>query len=100
MAFLNHVPSGMVIVVDHINNNHLDNRVENLQLITQSKNMEKSIDKTKTSSRYTGINWDKFSKKWKVQVRYNKKQKHIGLFENEIDALHSLQKALKNLNIK
>ena len=33
MAFLNHKPCGYKIVVDHIDNNPLNNNVENLQLI-------------------------------------------------------------------
>jgi hypothetical protein len=37
--FNGEVPAGLV--VDHINNNPFDNRVENLQLMTQAKNLEK-----------------------------------------------------------
>ena len=34
MAFLNHNPCGHKLIVDHINNNPLDNRVDNLQIIS------------------------------------------------------------------
>jgi len=43
MAFLNHTPCGHKLIVDHINENKLDNRVENLQLITNKQNVIKSI---------------------------------------------------------
>ena len=33
MTFLNHVPSGHKFVVDHKNNNSLDNRLKNLQIM-------------------------------------------------------------------
>ena len=40
-TFLNHKPKGFKIVVDHINNNKLDNSVKNLQLITTFENLAK-----------------------------------------------------------
>jgi hypothetical protein len=37
MAFLNHKPNNYLLVVDHIDNNPLNNNVENLQIITHRK---------------------------------------------------------------
>lgn len=44
MAFLGHVPCGHKLVVDHINDDKLDNRLENLQVITNKENIVKSIN--------------------------------------------------------
>ena len=41
ICWLNHIPNGVKLVVDHINNDRLDNRLENLQLITQKENVQK-----------------------------------------------------------
>ena len=41
ICFLNHRPNGMKVVVDHINNIRTDNRLENLQIITQKENVQK-----------------------------------------------------------
>jgi len=42
VAFLNHVPSGMKVVVDHKDENKENNNKENLQLISHRENIIKS----------------------------------------------------------
>ena len=81
MAFLNHTPCGYKIVVDHINNIKTDNRLENLQLITQRENVSKDIKNT--SSKYIGVCWDKKSKKWRSKIQINGSTKNLGHFKNE-----------------
>ena len=61
MAFLDHVPCGHEKVIDHINNIKTDNRVENLQIISNRENTSK--DKTGGTSKYVGVSWDKANKK-------------------------------------
>ena len=60
MLFLNHIPDGHNICVDHRNNIPTDNRVGNLQLISHRENISK--DKKDGSSKYTGVCWDKIKK--------------------------------------
>ena len=94
MAFLGHVPDGTVkIVVDHIDNNPLNNHVSNLQLISNRENLSK--DKKNGTSQYTGVTWNKNVNKWKSQIYINGKKKHLGLFEKEDEAYEVYQKALK-----
>jgi hypothetical protein len=95
IAFLNHNPSDKKYVVDHINNIKTDNRLVNLQLISQRENVSK--DKTKTTSKYTGVCWDKQKMKFKASIRINSKSKHLGMFNCQIEASNAYQKALKNL---
>ena len=98
MAFLNHKPNGQKLVVDHINNIRNDNRLENLQLINQRENTSK--DRKGGSSKYVGVCWSKQAKKWLASITINNKQKHLGLFTNEIEAHLVYQKALNDLNCK
>jgi uncharacterized protein (DUF3820 family) len=41
MAFLDHVPNKMALVVDHVNGDITNNNVNNLQVITQKENVNK-----------------------------------------------------------
>jgi hypothetical protein len=43
MAFLNHTPCGMKLVIDHINDIKSDNRIINLQVVTQRENIWKKL---------------------------------------------------------
>ena len=53
MAFLNHIPCGMERVVNHINFNRLDNRLENLEIVSARENANQKH--LKSSSIYTGV---------------------------------------------
>lgn len=94
--FLGHKPCKYEIVVDHINNNKSDNRLENLQLISQRENVNK--DRGKESSKYIGVSWDKGVKKWRSQIYFNNKHFKIGWFSTEIEASNAYQNKLKELN--
>ena len=95
MAFLEHTPNGHKIVVDHIDNDKSNNRLENLQLISNRQNTSK--DRKGYSSKYVGVAWDKSKSKWISQIKIDGKIKYLGLFTNEIEAAESYQNALKNL---
>ena len=79
------------ILVDHINRNRLDNRLENLRLCDKSKNAmnsEKILEtiKGKSSSIYKGVYWAKDRNKWRATIKVSGKNIHIGSFDNEIEA--------------
>ena len=94
IAFLSHKPCGHKIVVDHIDNNKLNNKLYNLQLITHRENISK--DK-KGSSKYTGVCWHKIKNKWQSSIAINGKIKYLGIFTNEIEAAQAYQNELKKL---
>ena len=98
MAFLNHIPNGHIgLVVDHIDNNKLNNNLENLQLISARKNSSK--DRTGGASQYVGVCWSKQSKKWRAQIGINGKDRHLGTFTCELEASEAYQKALKDYEL-
>ena len=95
MAFLNHNPCGYKLVVDHINNIKTDNRIENLQLLTNRENTSK--DKKNCSSIYTGVSFDKKNNKWISSIKINNKSKHLGRFKTEIEASKAYMLELNKL---
>jgi hypothetical protein len=95
VAFLNHNPNGMRLVIDHINDNKTDNRLENLQVVTQRFNVSKTQDGY--SSKYIGVYWSKTLNKWLSQIKINGKKKHLGVFNCELAAALAYQNKLKQI---
>ena len=94
IAFLNHTPDGNKLVIDHIDNNPLNNKLGNLQIITHRENTSKD---RKGSSQYTGVSWHKPCKKWIARIYINGKSKNLGRFKDELEAAKAYQTALKEL---
>jgi len=94
-SFLNHKPCGMNLVVNHIDFNKLNNNVSNLEIVTNRENCNhKHI---KSSSKYTGVNWNKKDKKWHSSIYINGKLKYLGYFDCETKAHLAYQNKLKTL---
>ena len=83
--------------VDHINGNGLDNRRCNLRQATQSQNRMNQSKGGGTSSKFKGVTWSKQSQKWQAQIKFHKKNKHLGLFISEVEAAKAYDKAAKQL---
>ncbi len=95
MAFLNHKPCGLKLVVDHINDNKLDNIAENLQIVTNRFNTCKT--QGKYSSQYKGVSWNKRLNKWTAQIHINGKDKYLGRYQCELKAHQAYLNEIKNL---
>jgi len=94
MAFLSHKPYGMKKVVHHIDNDKTNNKVCNLEIVSQRKN---SYTHHIGTSKYTGVSWDSARNKWKSNIRINNKSKFLGRFNTEIEASMAYQNAINNL---
>lgn len=99
MAFLGHEPNGNKLVVDHINGDKLDNRDENLRIVTNRANLSTCFrsDRKTLSSKYAGVSWDKGSSKWKAQVKFKGDTIYLGLFIDEPKAFKVYQLALSKI---
>ena len=90
IAFLNHTPNGHKIVVDHIDNNKLNNRVDNLQLISHRENISKD-----NRADFTGVQKD--GKKFKSEIRVNGIRLHLGTFTTPEEASLYYQNAVLSI---
>lgn len=79
--------------IDHIDMNRSNNKVENLRYCTPRQNKNYSIDKSLTSSKYTGV--VKRKNKWISQCTKNGKAKYLGMFNCEFSAYVAYVKAIK-----
>jgi hypothetical protein len=74
-------------LVDHRNGNTLDNRIDNLRSATREENAHnKGKTRTKTSSKYIGVYFDKNKNRWIVRIMYKYRKIYVGTFKDEIAA--------------
>lgn len=86
-------------IVDHRNNNPLDNQKHNLRIADNSGNT-RNAKKTskKTTSKYKGVSFNKPSKSWKVGIFSKESGKeHLGYYSNEIAGALAYNKRAKEL---
>lgn len=94
-AFLNDF-YGNKLVVDHIDNNPINNNLNNLRLITNRENVSK--DAPNKYTKYTGVSFHLRKNKFKSTIYINGKNKHLGYFENPIDAHNAYINKLKEID--
>lgn len=84
------------LVVDHIDNNPLNNNLNNLCLITKRENVSK--DAPNKYTKYTGVSFHFRKNKFKSTIYINGKNKHLGYFENILDAHNAYLNKLKEID--
>lgn len=90
--------NGRKLQVDHIDNDKLNCKIDNLQLLTQRQNTTKYYKTKSTTSKYAGVYWNKSSKRWRSSITINGKQIMLGNFINEHNAHMEYQKRLKEFS--
>jgi hypothetical protein len=73
-------------MIDHINGNKLDNRLENLRLATRSQNGANRKEHKNNTSGYRGVHWVKEDKNWRANIKVNNKIKSLGRYKTAEEA--------------
>jgi len=72
--------------VDHINGNPLDNRRDNLRVLSASDNSRNQKDRSDSSTGFKGVHFDRSRGKWMAHVSEGGKFRNLGRFDSMEDA--------------
>jgi hypothetical protein len=81
------------LVIDHINGDGKDNRIQNLRLVTQSENNKNSSRPKSNTSGVIGVSKRRDNGKWIAQIQGNYKKIFLGSFDNLEDAIAARKEA-------
>ena len=69
-------------VIDHIDGNCLNNKIENLREVTQQQNCLNRKHHKNSDSPYKNVYWHIAAKKWAVVLSVKKQRKYFGTFDD------------------
>jgi hypothetical protein len=73
-------------LADHKDRNGLNNRRNNLRVVSRSLNSHNCKKLKNNTSGFRGVHWNKPRRKWIVQITINGVKKHYGCFDSPIEA--------------
>lgn len=89
--------------IDHLDQNKLNNRRQNLRIVEHSVNMKNRTcirmkdGKPYGKSKYKGVTYHKRNKKWYAQITVKGKNHYLGYYNNEEDAAEVYNKTAEKL---
>lgn len=69
-------------MIDHIDGNPFNNKIENLRECTAQENNRNQKLALRNTSGFKNVTWSKSAKKWQVGFMLSNNYKHIGTFED------------------
>ena len=82
-------------VLDHVDMNRANNRVENLREVTTAQNSMNRLKTKSNRSGFKGVSFHKGTQKWRASCAVNGKQKYLGLYVCPEDAHAAYVQAVK-----
>lgn len=90
--------SSLGAMLDHRNNNGLDNRQENIRPADHSQNKCNRGPQSNNTSGYKGVSWQRSSKKWMAKIHVGSQKKYLGLFSEAAAAARAYDDAALKLH--
>ena len=87
---LTHAPE--TFVVDHINRNKRDNRLENLRITDKSENAFNSKTRVNNTSGVSGVWFRKDTNKWVAEIKKDYKKISLGCYATKEEAIEARKK--------
>lgn len=87
------IPHGDTRQGDHINRDRLDNRRENLRIVTREQNSQNIPPRTNSTSRFRGVAKISGSNRWRATLRVDGKKVVLGRFATELEAAEAAREA-------
>lgn len=72
--------------VDHINDDGLDNRKENLRVCSHAENLRNRGKNINNTSGFKGVEHKKIGKPWMARITVNYRSIYLGTFKDKLDA--------------
>lgn len=87
-------------IIDHISGDRLDNRKQNLRIVTRAENAKNAKRPTfpGKTSRFKGVCWSKYDGKWLAAITSDGVRHDLGLFDEEVAAALEYDKAAKQIH--
>lgn len=87
LAWLHVYSQWPVDQIDHKNGVRSDNRISNLRQATRAENGQNLAPHPRNKSGYPGVDWHIGKKKWQARITVDRKELHLGYFDERDDAV-------------